>query len=69
MPNFTDNRQDALRLQGIDAKKHPIFTEITRIKQYFAKIKSAEEPPAQRSNTLDKQAAIRFIKADLVCFL
>lgn len=57
---------DALRLQGIDAKKHPIFTELTRVKQYFAKIKAAEEPPAQRTNTLDTQAAIRFIKHDLV---
>lgn len=57
---------DALRLQGVDAKTHPIFTELTRVKQYFAKIKTAEEPPAQRNNTLDTQAAIRFIKADLV---
>ncbi|KAJ4416062.1 hypothetical protein N0V82_006985 [Gnomoniopsis sp. IMI 355080] len=56
---------NALRLQGIDAKTHPIFTELTRVKQYFAKIKTAEEPPATRSNTLDTQAAIRFIKADL----
>ncbi|KAJ4386744.1 hypothetical protein N0V93_009642 [Gnomoniopsis smithogilvyi] len=56
---------NALRLQGIDAKTHPIFTELTRVKQYFAKIKTAEEPPAPRANTLDTQAAIRFIKADL----
>lgn len=60
---------DALRLQGIDAKAHPIFTELTRVKQYFAKIKAAEEPPAQRTHTLDTQAVIRFIKADLARLL
>ncbi|CAN8100696.1 unnamed protein product [Discula destructiva] len=56
---------NALRLQGIESKKHPIFTELTRVKQYFAKIKTAEEPPAPRTSSLDTQAAIRFIKADL----
>lgn len=69
LSQLAETLQDALRLQGIEAKTHPIFTELTRVKQYFAKIKAAEEPPAQRSHAVDMPAAIRFIKADLVsCF-
>lgn len=40
--------------------------ELTRVRQYFEKIKKAEEPPAERTQSVDTQAAIRFIKADLV---
>lgn len=57
----------ALRLNGTDAKAHPIMQELTRVRQYFEKIKKAEEPPAERTQTVNTQAAIRFIKADLVC--
>ena len=57
-----------LRLNGVNAREHPVFKELTRVKQYFEKIKNAEAPTAQKDNPgLDKQAAQRFIKAGLVC--
>lgn len=56
----------ALRLNGTDAKAHPVFTELARVRQYYEKIKKAEEPPEQRTQGVNTQAAIRFIKADLV---
>lgn len=56
-----------LRLNGVDALGHPVFRELTRVKQYFAKIKLAENPVGKRDNlTLDKGAAARIIKAGLV---
>ena len=55
-----------LRINGVKARDHPVFKELTRVKQYFDKIKAAEEPPAERTTTLDKGAAARFIKAGLV---
>ncbi|KAF3765080.1 putative Lrp1, nuclear exosome-associated nucleic acid binding protein [Cryphonectria parasitica EP155] len=55
----------ALRVGGVDIKTHAISKELARLKQYFEKIKKAEEVPAERTQALDKQAAIRFIKADL----
>ncbi|KAH8426409.1 Sas10/Utp3/C1D family protein [Aspergillus melleus] len=54
-----------LRLHGVDAKDHPVFRELTRVKQYFAKIKALETEPEQRTMTLDKEAAGRFIKHGL----
>ncbi|SZF05249.1 unnamed protein product [Blumeria hordei] len=54
-----------IRLHGVNARQHPVFLELTRVKQYFDKIKTAETPAAQRNLTLDKGAAGRFIKADL----
>lgn len=51
-----------LQLNGIKAKEHPVFTELTRLKQYFEKIKQAETGPLKRALVLDKQAAGRFIK-------
>ncbi len=54
-----------LRLNGVKAREHPVFIELTRVKQYFDKIKAAETP-AERSKTVDKAAAARFIKAGLV---
>ncbi|TKA71118.1 hypothetical protein B0A49_03117 [Cryomyces minteri] len=54
-----------LRLNGADAKKHPVFTEITRVKQYFEKIKLAETAGIKRDFTLDKGAAGRFVKHGL----
>lgn len=44
-----------------------MFRELTRVKQYFEKIKALEAEPEQRTLTLDKQAASRFIKHGLVC--
>ncbi|PQE13448.1 exosome-associated family protein [Rutstroemia sp. NJR-2017a WRK4] len=54
------------RLNGINAREHAVFTELTRVKQYFQKIDAAENPVAEKSNLkLDKGAAGRFIKAGL----
>ncbi|KAJ5219881.1 Sas10/Utp3/C1D [Penicillium chermesinum] len=53
-----------LKLHGVDAVQHPVFREITRVKQYFAKIKNLEQPE-ERNMTLDKEAAGRFIKHGL----
>lgn len=50
----------------MDAKQHPVFRELTRVKQYFEKIKVLETEPEERSMTLDKAAAGRFIKHGLV---
>lgn len=50
-------------------KTHPVAKELARLKQYFEKIKMAEglgAEQAPRTQALDKQAAIRFIKAGLV---
>lgn len=57
-----------MKLNGVDAREHAVFTELTRVKQYFEKIKKAEdEGPEQRTNPrLDKEAAGRFIKGALV---
>ncbi|KAG7007729.1 exosome complex protein [Physcia stellaris] len=51
-----------LRLNGVNAKEHPIFRELTRVKQYFDKINSAESGDSKREAALDKRAAERFIK-------
>lgn len=50
----------------MDAKQHPVFRELTRVKQYFEKIKALETEPEERTMTLDKAAAGRFIKHGLV---
>lgn len=56
-----------LRLNGVKAREHPVFLELTRVKQYFDKLKEAENPtPKQPELTLDKNAAGRFIRAGLV---
>jgi exosome complex protein LRP1 len=57
-----------VRLNGVDARSHPVFTELARVKQYFDKIKAAENPQAekkQQSLRLDQGAAKRFITAAL----
>ena len=55
----------ALRLNGVDAKSHPVFQELTRVKEYFEKIKKAENAGVKRNTTVDKDAAGRFIKHGL----
>ena len=56
-----------LRLHGSNAKAHPVFRELTRVKQYFEKIKIAESKDQGRTGpTIDKPAAGRFIKHALV---
>ncbi|AEO54831.1 hypothetical protein MYCTH_2297887 [Thermothelomyces thermophilus ATCC 42464] len=56
----------ALRLNGVDAKNHPVFTELTRVKQYMEKIEKLENPPAERENTVNTEATARVLKSDLV---
>ncbi|KAK4239345.1 Sas10/Utp3/C1D family-domain-containing protein [Achaetomium macrosporum] len=55
----------ALRLNGVDTRNHAIFTELTRVKQYTEKIQKLETPPAARENTVNAEAAARFLKSDL----
>ena len=55
-----------LRLNGVNSKEHPVFRELTRVKQYFEKIKAAESAGTKQNVTLDKAAAGRFIKHALV---
>ncbi|KAJ3857255.1 Sas10/Utp3/C1D family-domain-containing protein [Lentinula lateritia] len=50
-----------LRTRGIDPKTHPVVTELERVRQYFEKIKKAENTPV-RGTQVDKAAADRFIK-------
>ncbi|THH12281.1 hypothetical protein EW146_g7757 [Bondarzewia mesenterica] len=50
-----------LKTRGLDPKTHPVVGELDRIKQYFGKIKDAEDP-AKRQLVVDKAAAGRFIK-------
>lgn len=61
-----------LSLHGVDAKQHPVFKELTRVKQYIAKITALESEPDKDKDEkptmkLDQQAARRFIKHGLVC--
>jgi exosome complex protein LRP1 len=61
-----------LKLHGTKAQEHPVFKELTRVKQYFAKIKALESPPEEEAKPtmkLDQQAARRFIKHGLVCYM
>lgn len=59
-----------LRLQGVNAKDHPVFVELTRVKQYFEKVQEVESSKMDIApkNHLDKAAANRFIKHALVRF-
>lgn len=51
----------------MNAKDHPVFRELTRVKQYFEKIKHAEFGDAKRENLkLNKPAAGRIVKRALV---
>ncbi|EGE00827.1 hypothetical protein TESG_08121 [Trichophyton tonsurans CBS 112818] len=54
-----------LRLNDVDAKEHPVFRELNRVRQYHEKIKTLEAPPEKRTMMLDTQAAGRFIKHGL----
>ncbi|KAK0937935.1 hypothetical protein LTR29_010500 [Friedmanniomyces endolithicus] len=55
----------ALRLNGVDVKEHPIYQELNRVKEYFAKIKTAESAGAKRSTVVNREAAGRIIKHGL----
>lgn len=56
------------KLHGVDAKEHPVFRELSRVKQYFEKIKIAEAgpSPSRPTATLNKEAAGRVIRHALV---
>lgn len=54
-----------LGLQGIDASSHPVFTELTRVRQYFEKIKAAEQGEQKPTMKLDRAAAGRVVKHNL----
>lgn len=58
-----------MKLHGVDAKQHSVFRELTRVRQYFDKIKALETEPEERPMTLDKGAASRFIKHGLVSLM
>ncbi|KAJ7110328.1 Sas10/Utp3/C1D family-domain-containing protein [Mycena crocata] len=55
-----------LKSKGIDPKSHPVIGELTRVRRYFDKISSAENPDTRACFTqrapIDKAAASRFIK-------
>ncbi|KAI9848515.1 MAG: hypothetical protein M1837_007184 [Sclerophora amabilis] len=64
-----------LRLNQVDAKTHPVFRELARVKQYFEKLQNAEttttssggqttkqQHQGEKNLSLDKPAAGRFIK-------
>ena len=56
-----------LRLTGTNARDHPVFRELTRVRQYFQKIQAAETMDQKRENlSLDKPATGRVIKHALV---
>ena len=56
-----------IRLNGSNAKNHPVFRELVRVKQYFEKIKTTEVGESKRTNLrLDQAAAGRFITHALV---
>ncbi|KAI5297795.1 hypothetical protein KEM56_004533 [Ascosphaera pollenicola] len=56
-----------LKLHGTNVKEHPIFRELTRVRQYFEKLEAAEKKPTddQPTSKLNKDAANRFIKHSL----
>ncbi|PHH76417.1 hypothetical protein CDD82_3996 [Ophiocordyceps australis] len=55
----------SLRLQGVHAQNHAVYTELKRVQQYFAKIQALEQPEAQRTTTVNQEGAARVLKADL----
>lgn len=54
-----------LQASEVNAKEHAIFTELGRLKGYFAKVKEVEERGQQPKQRLDVGAAQRFIKHGL----
>lgn len=56
-----------LRLNSVNAKEHPIFSELSRVKQYFEKIKNVESGDTKKANiSLNRAAGGRVIKHALV---
>jgi exosome complex protein LRP1 len=66
----------SLLTAGLDAKAHPVFAELARLKTYFQKLKDAERGPEaaegkdkekeqQPKTRIDKDAVGRFVRAGL----
>jgi exosome complex protein LRP1 len=55
----------SLLVSGVNAKEHPIFNELSRLRSYFKKIKDVEEGLVGPKARVDKEAAARFIKHGL----
>ncbi|KAJ2902762.1 hypothetical protein MKZ38_000116 [Zalerion maritima] len=60
----------SLRLNGVDAREHKVFGELSRVRQYFHKIARLQEKDKQKDERpqdqkVDTQAAIRFLRSDL----
>ncbi|KAL8944285.1 MAG: hypothetical protein Q9216_000580 [Gyalolechia sp. 2 TL-2023] len=54
-------------LKNYNVREHAVYREITRVKQYFEKIKFVENAGSKRENlSLDKPAARRMIKHALI---
>ena len=61
--------QAYVRLNGINAKEHPAFRELSRVRQYFDKIKDVESKgQGGKSMSIDKAVANRIVKHALVRF-
>jgi exosome complex protein LRP1 len=62
-----------LKTQGANVQQHPVTSELNRVKEYFAKLKSATEKAANAPETvasgpslrLDKEASKRVVKHSL----
>ena len=52
---------------GADTKNHAIMTEIARLRQYQQKLELAEKGEQKPNMKLDRAAAGRMVKHDLVC--
>ena len=59
----------ALRMQGVGTKEHPVSDELSRVKEYFGRIKEAgvqdQATGAARPASVDKAAASRLVKGSL----
>ncbi|KAG0707593.1 hypothetical protein DFH29DRAFT_633012 [Suillus ampliporus] len=51
-----------LKTRGINPMTHPVIAELDRVRQYFDKIKHAEDSEEKKRIGIDKAAASRFIK-------
>ena len=61
--------QAYVRLNGFNAKEHPVFRELTRVRQYFDKIKDAESKGQEKNSmSLDRAVTNRIVKHALVRF-
>lgn len=55
-----------LRVNGVDAKEHAVFKELSRVRSYFDKLKEADDKQKKPTLVIDKAASNRMIMHDLV---